>query len=173
MRNLTTTILAGLCVAGLALAQDRKVLSPAAEASVDIGGKHISIKYSAPTMRGRKIFGDLVPYGQVWRTGANAATSFTTDADLSVKGLKVPKGSYTLFTLVERNEWLLIINKQTGQGGTDYDQSQDFGRVKMDVSHTPQPVEAFKITLSATGGNKGLLKLEWETTAASVPFTVE
>ena len=148
-------------------------LSPPAETSVTINGKKISINYSAPSMRGRKIMGELVPYAAVWRTGANAATSLKTEGNLTINGLKVPKGDYTLYTFVDPSQWLLIVNKQTGQDGTDYDQGQDLGRAKMTMSKSPAPVEKFTITLTGTGGNKGLLKLAWENTVASVPFTVE
>jgi len=148
-------------------------LSPAAETSVVINGKKITINYSAPSMRGRKIMGELVPYAAVWRTGANAATALKTEGNLTMNGLKVPKGEYSLYTFVDPSQWLLIVNKQTGQDGTDYDQGQDLGRVKMTMSKPPAPVEKFTITLTSAGGNKGTLKLAWENTVASVPFTVE
>ncbi len=97
-------------------------LSPPAQTSVSIDGKNIGIKYSAPSMRGRKIFGGLEPYGKAWRAGANAATSLHTDADLNIKGTKVPKGDYTLYVWLDPKQWQLIINKQTGQWGTEYNQ---------------------------------------------------
>ena len=164
--------LAFAVVAG-SLATYAQPLSPPADTSVTINGKKITINYSAPSMRGRKIMGGLVPYGAVWRTGANAATSLKTEGNLTIDGLKVPKGDYTLYTFVDPSQWLLIVNKQTGQDGTDYDQAQDLGRVKMTMGKSPSPVEKFTITLTATGGNKGLLKLAWENTIASVAFTVE
>lgn len=152
------------------LAQGGKPLSPPAETSVTINGKAITIKYSAPSMRGRKIFGGLVPYGQVWRTGANSATALHTDAALELGGLKVPAGNYTLYSLVDANQWTLIVNKQTGQWGTEYDQSKDLGRVPLKVSKTSAPVETMKIMLSAAGGSSGKLVLEWENTSGSVTF---
>lgn len=151
----------------------QKPKSPAAETSVTINGKKITINYSAPSMRGRKIFGGLEGYGRVWRTGANNATEFTTDANLDINGLKVPKGKYSLFTFLDPNQWQLIVNKQTGMSGLDYDEKQDVGRVKMTMSKPSAPVETFRITLESTGGNKGKLSLAWENTVASVPFTVE
>ena len=174
MRYLTTVVFTAV-VAFLAGSADSlaQPLSPPAETSVVINGKKITINYSAPSMRGRKIFGGLEPYGRVWRTGANEATSLKTEANLNINGLKVPKGNYTLFTYIDPAQWLLIVDKQTGQEGTDYDQSQDLGRAKMTMSKPPSPVEKFTITLTSTGGNKGLLKLAWENTVASVPFTVE
>ena len=162
-----------LAVIAGSIAACAQPLSPAAETSVVVNGKKITINYSAPSMRGRKIMGGLVPYGAVWRTGANAATSLKTEGNLTINGLKVPKGEYTLYTFVDPTQWQLIVNKQTGQDGTDYDQGQDLGRVKMTMSKSAAPVEKFTITLAGNGGNKGLLKLAWENTVASVPFTVD
>ena len=162
-----------LAVVAGSVAACAQPLSPPADTSVTINGKKITVNYSAPSMRGRKIVGGLVPYGAVWRTGANAATSLKTEGNLTMDGLKVPKGDYTLYTFVDPSQWLLIVNKQTGQDGTDYDQGQDLGRVKMTMGKSPSPVEKFTITLTGTGGNKGLLKLAWENTVASVAFTVD
>jgi hypothetical protein len=140
--------------------------------SVTIEGKKITIGYGAPAMRGRKVMGNLVPYGEVWCAGANDATSLDTEADLDINGMKVPKGSYTLWTLPNANEWKLIVNKQTGQWHTEYDERRDFGRVKMNLKSLSEPVERLKIALSPAGGNKATLALSWETTEVSVPFTV-
>ena len=153
--------------------QKKAPLSPPAQTSAAIAGKTISVKYSAPSMRGRKIFGELVPFGKPWRAGANDATALHTYADLDINGLAVPKGDYTLFVLPEANQWKLIVNKQTGQWGLTYDEKQDVGRVAMNMSRTPGPVETFKLTVSSTGGAKGQLQMEWENTVATVPFTVK
>jgi hypothetical protein len=154
--------------------QGRKApLSPPAETSVVIGGKTIAIKYSAPSMRGRKIIGELVPFGKVWRAGANAATALHTDADLDLNGLAVPKGDYTLFVLPEADQWTLIVNKETGQWGLAYKQNMDFGRVKMTLGKSAAPVETYKMTLSSVGSDSGKLQLEWENTVASVTFKVK
>ncbi len=148
-------------------------LSPPAETSVVIAGKTIRIKYSAPSMRGRKIFGELEKYGRVWRAGANEATAFHTDASLDIGGLSVPKGDYTLWVYLDPAQWQLVVNKQTGQWGLDYNAAQDLGRVKMEMSKPPKPVETYKMTLSSLGPNKGQLQLEWENTVAAVPLTVK
>ncbi len=158
---------------GLAAAQPKPKPSPAATTSVTVDGKTLSIKYSAPSMRGRKIFGELVPNGKVWRAGANEATAFHTDADLDINGLAVPKGDYTLYVLPEGDQWTLIVNKQTGQWGTVYKQDMDLGRVKMQMGKTSAPVETYKMTLSEAGAKKAKLQLEWENTVASVPITVK
>jgi hypothetical protein len=153
-------------------------LSPPAQTSVTIDAKALTIKYSAPSVRNRQIFGEggLVSQDKtypVWRAGANAATSFHTDADLVIKGLAVPKGDYTLYVLVNTNPWQLIINKQTGQWGLTYNKDLDLGRVPMDMSKPPALIETYKITLSSTGANAGKLQLEWDNYIASVPFTVK
>jgi Protein of unknown function (DUF2911) len=151
------------------VAQGNKPLSPAGEATVKFDdGKTVTIEYSRPSMRGRKIFGGLVPYDQVWRTGANAATSLKTNVDLTIGGANVPAGSYTLYTLPDMNSWKLIINKQTGQWGTEYTQGQDLARVDMKVGQLPSGMETFTISLDKTSATSALLKLDWENTIASV-----
>ena len=147
--------------------------SPPAQTSVAIAGKTIRINYSAPSMRGRKIFGSLEPYGRVWRAGANDATALHTDANLDIGGLAVPKGDYTLFVYLDPKQWQLVVSKATGEWGLDYDASHDLGRVKMDMSKPPKPIETYKMTLSNLGANKGKLRLEWENTVAEVPITVK
>jgi hypothetical protein len=147
-------------------------LSPPAKASVNLGGHTITINYSAPSMRGRKIMGALVPYGKVWRTGANAATTLTTDVNLRIGDLGVPAGTYTLYTIPEEHGWTLIVNKQTGQWGLTYDPSKDLGRVKMSEGVIPSsPVETFQIKFENTNGNTTELHLEWETTNVFVSVT--
>ena len=169
MLRLRSAAFAGLAIACTAFGQ--RYTSPPAGAAVKVAGKQITVEYYAPSMHGRKIMGNLVPYDEVWCTGANWATKITTEADLDINGLKVPKGSYSIWTLPNANEWTLIINKQTGQFHKDYDSSTDFGRTKMNLKTLPAPVETFKIDLRSDGGNKGTLALDWETTEASIPFT--
>ncbi len=152
------------------MGQDKKPpASPPGEATLKFAdGNTVTIEYSRPSMRSRKIFGGLVPYEQVWRTGANAATSLKTTVDLTIGGAAVPKGSYTLYTLPGESSWKLIINKQTGQWGTEYSQGQDLARVDMKVTQRSSGLELFTISFDKTGGNAGTLKLEWENTIASV-----
>jgi hypothetical protein len=128
----------------------------------------VTIKYSRPFAKGRKIFGGLVPYDQVWRTGANAATSLSTDTDLDIGGTSVPKGNYTLYSLPTQNGWKLIINKETGQWGTKYDPSQDLARVDMKVTKLSSPVEQFTISLDKAGADAATLKLQWENMEGTV-----
>jgi hypothetical protein len=149
-----------------------KYTSPPARTEATIGGKRITIEYYAPSMHGRKIMGELVPFGEVWCTGANWATKITTEAPLQIGNVKLPAASYSIWTLPNANEWTLIINKRTGQFHKDYDSSTDFGRTRMNLKTLPAPVETFKINLRDDGGKQGTLALDWETTEASIPFTV-
>lgn len=168
-------ILSAVACASLIFAQQ----SPPAEASVTVAGKKITIEYSAPSVHGRKIFGEggLVsrdPTYPAWRAGANSATAFHTDANLDIGGLAVPKGDYTLYCWVKNPDaWELIISKDTGQWGLSYNPSRDLGRVKMTMSKPPAPVEKLKYSLTGQGGNKVKLQLEWETHVASVLVTVK
>ena len=143
--------------------------SPPAEAKLDLAaGKSVTVDYSSPRAKGRKIYGDVVPLGKVWRTGANEATTFVTTADITVGGAAVPAGSYTIFTIPDKDKWTLIISKKTGEWGTDYSgPSNDLARVDMKVSSLPAPVENFTISFekSATGDT---MTFDWERTRASV-----
>lgn len=132
-------------------------------------GKKITIEYGRPFVKGRKIYGGLVPYDKVWRTGANEATTFVTEKDIDLGGTKIPQGSYTLFSLPSEAGWKLIINKQTGQWGTDYDQSQDLTRIDAKKEALPQPVEQFTISFEPASADSTVLRLDWESTRVSVP----
>ena len=118
-------LLGSIAMVMLAQPQKKMPASPGMDATVSIGDHTIAVKYSAPSMKGRKIFGGLVPYGQVWRAGANSATALHTDGDLMIGKLMVPKGDYTLYVLPAADSWQLIVNKQTGQWGTEYSEGQD------------------------------------------------
>ncbi|MBS1786992.1 MAG: DUF2911 domain-containing protein [Acidobacteria bacterium] len=168
-------VVAVLCVLiVVTVAWQRQRLSPHETVEATIGGKKISITYGRPYLKGRKaVGGTLVPYGQVWRTGADEATVLKTDADLMIGSLSVPKGSYALFTLPSETGWKLIVNKTSDQWGAfNYDANQDLGRVDMKVGKTPSTVEQFTISLSSAGSG-GVLKLEWENTSASVDVKVK
>jgi hypothetical protein len=146
--------------------------SPPAQAKCSLpDGKTITVDYSSPRAKGRKIFGGLVPYNEVWRTGANEATTFVTTANLSVEGKDVPAGNYTIFTVPAQDSWTLIINKKTGEWGIPYKyQSDELARVPMQVSKTSAPVENFTINFDQSGGGC-TLQLSWENTMASAKFT--
>lgn len=146
--------------------------SPPAQTQCKLSdGKTVTIAYSSPRAKGRKIFGGLVPYGEVWRTGANEATTFVTNANVSVGGTAVPAGSYTIFTVPTEDKWTLIINKHTGEWGIPYKyESEELGKVPMQVSKTSSPVENFTINLGQ-GGSSCNLQISWENTQASVAIT--
>ena len=144
--------------------------SPPGTASVALNGKKITIDYSRPFLKGRKIGSEIVPYGKVWRTGANEATALSTEADLDVAGTSVPAGTYTLYSLPSEGTWKLIINKQTGQWGTEYDEKQDLARVDLQKSQLQQPVEQFTISFDKKGNDATELVLEWGTTKLTAPI---
>jgi hypothetical protein len=144
-------------------------LSPRDTVRATVGPAHLMVDYGRPRKRGREIFGNVVPWNQVWRTGANAATQFTTDGPLTMGGANVPAGSYTIWTLPSPTGSKLILNRQTGQWGTEYDSSQDLVRVGLEREHLPAPVDQFTIAVDSTASG-GVLRLEWDTTCFRMPF---
>ena len=179
MKTMVLTVMAATAAVVLAAAAtgNRQVtqnkLSPTAETSMTLGSHHVTIEYNAPSARGRKVEGGLIPYGQPWRLGADAATTLTTDADIMIGKLRVPKGVHTLYLLANENgPWELIVNKQTRQWGTEYNQGQDLGRVPMTETKLSQPVEKLNIVLKPTGGSEGVLEIQWGTTQAGAPVKI-
>jgi hypothetical protein len=158
-----------LTTSALAEQDKSKRPSPPANASCKFAdGKTITVDYSSPRMKGRKILGELVPYGKVWRAGANEATTFVTTTDVTVGGKAVPAGSYTIFTIPNEDKWTLIISKKTGEWGDPYPgEADDFARVDMKISKLPSPVENFTIAFDQAGGTC-TMRLDWETTRASI-----
>ena len=143
--------------------------SPPAKAECKLpGGKTVHVDYSSPRMRGRKIFGNLVPYGEPWRAGANEATTFVLGTDVTVGGKAVPAGNYTLFTLPNANNWLLIVSKQTGEWGIPYPgDTYDFARIPMKLSKFSPPLENYTISFDRAAAGC-TMNLSWETTRASI-----
>ena len=157
-----------LSLAFLAACQGKRP-SPSASASCDIGGgKTIKTAYSSPRMNGRKIYGAVVPFGQVWRTGANEATTFVISSDMVVGGKSIPAGSYTIFTVPTADNWTLIINKKTGEWGIPYKyEGDELARISMNMAKLPSPVENFSISYDKSGVGC-TMNIDWETTRASV-----
>lgn len=147
--------------------------SPPATASATLNGKTVTVKYSAPSIRGRKVMGELVPYGTIWRTGANAATTLVTGANLKIGTLTVPAGTYTLYTLPSASKWLLIVNKQTGQWGTEYKMNQDLGRTPMTSAQVSKPQETMSISFEKTEGATTQLHVKWENNDEYVTVTAQ
>ena len=157
---------------GFGLGQPDFRLSPMGSTELRIDGSVVVVTYSRPYVRGRVIFGEVVGYGAVWRTGANEATALSTNVDLIIGGTEVPSGDYTLYTIPEQDRWTLIVNRQTGQWGTAYDDSQDLARIEMDVEPTNWLVELFTIRIDSAGLGAELL-IEWENTRARVLIRVQ
>src|SRR5947208_11117171 len=143
------------------------VLSPPDSIKTSVAGAAVAVRYSRPSTRGRAIFGNVVPWNQVWRTGANQATIFETSADLVIAGTPVPAGTYSLWTLPSPAGWKLIVNKNTGPWGTDYNAQYDLARLDMKVERLSQPVEQFTIALYGSGKD-GMLALAWDRTGSSI-----
>ena len=167
-----SALLASLTVAGIALvAQQDKSSRPSPPAKAECklsNGKTVTVDYSSPRAKGRKILGGLVPYGEIWRAGANEATTFVTTGDISVGGKSVPAGKYTIFTIPGEDKWTLVISKKTGEWGTAYPgPDNDLARIDMKVKKLSAPVENFTIAFDQSGAGC-TLKMEWETTEASV-----
>ncbi len=168
-----------LLTAAFALAQ-KPPASPKETEAAKIGGANIVIVYSSPRVRGRQghIFttDGLISHDKdypVWRAGANAATSLSTDRDIQLGDLHVPAGNYTLFVdISDPAQWTLVVSKDTGEWGLNYDRTKDLGRVKMSMSHPPALVEDLKYTIAPQGGGSGTLTLAWENESASVPIRV-
>jgi hypothetical protein len=161
------------------LAQEKPRVSPHETINATVGGAKITIVYGRPYTKDPKsgekriIWGGLVPYGQVWRMGADEATLFTTDKEVSIGGTAVPAGTYSLFLLPEKDGGAkLIVNKQTGQWGTKYDQSQDLARIVIIQGKLDKPVDQFMINVEKTMAD-GVLKLMWEETQYSTSIAVK
>jgi hypothetical protein len=147
--------------------------SPPADTSMKLEGHAITIEYNAPSARGRKVEGGLIPYDHWWRLGADTATTLTSEADITIGGVRVPKGVHTLYLLASESavsrftplavviHWVLVVNKQTGQWGTEYNESQDVARTEMKVTKLGKPVETLKITLTSATAKAGKLEIEW------------
>lgn len=147
-------------------------LSGQADEEFSVGDTDFNLRYGVPEKRGRTIFGGIVPWGELWRTGANEATHFETSQDITLGDLEVPAGEYTLFTIPEEDGGELIINEETGQNGNAYDESRDLGRVPMEIGETDETVEAFTITVEEGEESDAVLKLMWDDAVFSIPIQV-
>jgi hypothetical protein len=136
---------------------------------VTVAGATISVEYGRPKKRGRVIFGGLVPWGTVWRTGAGDATVLTTDRDLLMGRTVIPAGSYSLFTLPSSSGWQLIVSTKTGEGAATYEEARDLARVALRVDTVPDPLEQFTIAVEPAARG-GVLRLAWDRTSAWVEF---
>ena len=147
--------------------------SPTQTIKQDFGISAIELIYSRPGMKGRKIFGDLVPYGKVWRTGANSATRIKFTDDVNIGGQNLKAGEYALYTVPNASDWDVIINKGSANWGTDYKQEDDLFRIKVKSATLQQPVETFTMQFANVKSNSADLQIMWDKTAVSVPITTD
>jgi hypothetical protein len=172
--KIAASFLVLLVFASISCGQQDKSKRPSPPAKADCtltDGSTISVDYSSPRAKGRKIYGGVVPYGEVWRLGANEATTFVTSSDVKVGGTKVPAGSYTLYAVPNADKWTLVISKKTGQWGTPYPGAEsDFARVDMTATKLPSPADNFTISFDKSGGGC-TLRADWENTRASIAIT--
>ena len=170
-RAAALAVTAVLVIAIALVAQPRERRSPHETVKGTIDGANLTIEYGRPYMKGRQVEGGLIPYDRVWRTGADEATTLTTDKALKIGNVSVPAGKYTLYTQASEGEWKLVINRQTGQWGTVYDEKQDLGRVDANVSFLETPVETLTIEMLDTPAG-GTFVMEFANIRAEVPFVV-
>jgi hypothetical protein len=175
MRSLLLIALA-LITPALAAAQENSgqpILSPRDTTRATIGSANLLVDYGRPSKRGRQVVGKLIPYDDWWRTGANAATTFVTDKDLVFGSTTVPAGTYTLYSLLQKSgSWLLIVNKQNKQWGTEYHQDQDLARIPMTTTSVSPFVEKFVINIVPQGSG-GAIQLVWDTIEGTATFTTK
>ena len=165
-KNIFLFLFAGLMAFTFSAQAQKTSKSPAAKTQGTVGSATITIDYSQPSARERKVMGGLVPYGQVWRTGANNATVFTVDQNVKIEGQTLPAGKYALFTIPGQDEWVIIFNKKYDQWGAfNYNEEDDALRVSVQPEQSAQFVEAFTI-----GVDGGVVNLAWENT--NVKFRV-
>jgi hypothetical protein len=177
MRRFFSVFACGLMVASSLPAQTPKVdfptPSPACTLKQRVGLTDIEVVYSRPGMKDRTIFGSLVPYGQVWRTGANNATKITFSTPVKLNGTEIAAGSYSIYTIPGESEWTIIINKNTGQSGTQYDEKADVARFKATPVTLTKPMETFVIEFTDIRDESARLNLAWENTIVPIKFEVE
>jgi len=168
--TLTLALIAGIATSSFAQGLKLPALSPTAKIEQSFSTSEISIEYSRPSMRGRKIFGGLVAYGEVWRTGANAATKVTFGEDVNVGGTDVKAGNYALYTIPGATEWEVILNKGVGNWGTGgYSTDDDVARFKVKPSKFNNAAQTFTITIDDITFNSCDITLKWENTKVVIP----
>lgn len=162
-------IVAVLVVAFFGFRAFTKSKSPAETAKFDQNGLTVQVDYCRPYKKGREIFGKLLPYGQVWRTGANEATIFEVKQDIKVGDKTLKSGKYTLWTVPNADKWTIVLNSETGQWGTMYDEKKDVLRVDVPVGNTAESMEQFKVDFAAVEGGADMV-LSWDNTEVKVPI---
>jgi hypothetical protein len=180
--NLKTTLVllpALLLSVAPLIAQERSRVSPHETVNATIDGNEMKLVYGRPYSKDpksgekRKIWGTLVPFGKVWRLGADEATLLTTARAIDMNGTTIPAGTYSLFLLPEEDGAKLIVNKQTGQWGTRHDEKQDLARIDLKKEAASEPADQFTIAIEEKPGGGGVFQISWDETQYSVPFTVQ
>lgn len=172
-RGVGFALIVGAMLLGTEVAEGQERASPLDHARAEINGHQVEIQYGRPSMRGRTVFGGLVPWGQVWRTGANEATHLRTPAAMTIGGETLSAGEYTLWTIPAEDGWTLVINSETGQWGTAHNADNDLFSVPMMTTSLEEPVEVFTIEIVASDGGGGVIQMEWETTRAYIAFDLD
>ncbi len=168
-----------LTVSAVSHAAEKPRVSPHETVKADVAGDEITVVYGRPYTKDpksgqpRKIWGELVPFGKVWRMGADEATLFTTKKDIKLGDKDIPAGSYSLYLMPTADGGQLIVNKQTGQWGTKYDEKQDLARVDVKMEKAGKPTDQFTISIDKTEAGGGVLNLTWDNARYWVPFTVK
>jgi Protein of unknown function (DUF2911) len=177
MKTFPLLIVAAMVLAPGAFAQTPKVEFPAASPGCTlkqrVGVTDITVEYSRPSMKGREIFGNVVPFGKVWRTGANAATKITFSTDVKLNGTKVPAGAYALYTIPDESEWTIILNKGVGKSGTQYDEKEDVVRFKTNPTDFPGNLETFTIEFNHIRDESAVMNLVWDKTVVPIKMDIE
>jgi hypothetical protein len=164
------------CMVAMASSAQLKMPAPSPTQTItpDFGLSSIELAYSRPGMKGRKIFGDLVPYGEMWRTGANAATRIKFGEDVTIGGQPVKAGEYAFYTIPNENEWEIILNKGVNNGGLNgYKKEEDVTRFKVKPTSLPAATETFTMEFAEIKPSSTELLLKWENTAVKVPITTD
>jgi hypothetical protein len=147
--------------------------SPAATLTQQVGLGEVKISYSRPSMKGRKIFGGLEPYGEVWRTGANGATTITFSEEVTLEGKKIPAGTYAIMSIPGQTEWVVILSKNLGVSEANYKESDDQARFTVKSAKTSSPYETFTIDISDLTNNSAMINIKWENTKVSLKLETE
>ena len=171
--SLLCGLLAGFVVAAAHAGPEVQRSAPREQAALTLAGKRLTIDYGRPALAGRPVFGVLVPWGEIWRTGADEASRFSSELDLRFAGVVVPKGKYSLFTVPSEGGWQLVLNQVADQWGAfNYDPAQDVVRVPMRFESVSAPIERLSMALTASGENAATLWIGWEKTVVSASFEV-
>jgi hypothetical protein len=164
----------GARFAALETSTGMKQLSVRDTARATIGAATLAVDYGRPLARGRVLLGNIVPFDEVWRTGANAATQLTTSAPITLAGIRMPAGTYTLWTVPRKDGHAeLIVNKQFGQWGTEYNEKLNLDKKSLSVDTTTSPVEKFTVSIVPAGAREGTLVMEWGSFRWSAPVVVD